>query len=434
MKDLQSGWLERSGRKLLLALLVAVPAWPAAALAKAHKVDDYHWTGVERIIAVGDIHGDYDSFMRVMQSAGLVDDRGRWAGGETHLVQLGDIPDRGPDTRKIFEHLERLKKEAAHKGGYVHMLIGNHEAMNMYGDLRYTTPGEYAAFEGPNSVRYREAQWEHHLDTLKKQDPEAFAKLDLAAFRKKWDQQYPLGWVEQRLAWQPNGEIGAKVIEDPVAIEIDGTLFMHGGFSAKYCKDSLKEITDTIHQGMAHYDYQNPGMVEDELGPLWYRGLATDSETKREAMVEAILDRYHAKRIVVGHTPTMGIVWPRFGGRVILDDVGISGYYGGYDAFLEITPDGLVAHYGDHEIPLPQGDAGRIEYLKQVIALNPGNPYLQSRLQKMLMASQAAAGDAAEKAPGEPAAKAPAEMTEAEKEAAAKEAQREAWLSPDNCR
>jgi len=423
-----------TGQKVLLALLAAVLAWPAGALAKARKVDDYHWTGVDRIIAVGDIHGDYDQFMKVMKSAGLVDDKGRWAGGETHLVQTGDIPDRGPDTRKIFEYLERLQKEAARKGGYVHMLIGNHEAMNMYGDLRYTTPGEYAAFEGPNSVRYREAQWQHHLDVLKAQDPDAFAEMDLDAFRKKWEQQYPLGWVEQRIAWRPDGEIGKWVIEEPVAIEIDGNLFMHGGFSAKYCKDSLADITDTIHQGMANYDYQNPGMVEDELGPLWYRGLATDSETERAAMVEAILARYQAKRMVVGHTPTQGIVWPRFDARVILNDVGLSKYYGGYDAFLEITPDSVVAHYGDHEIPVPQGDDGRIEYLRQVIALNPGNAYLQSRLQKMLMASQGESGDAAAKTQEEPAAKPAAEMTEAEKEAAARAAQQEAWLSPDNCR
>ena len=65
---------------------------------------------MERIVAIGDIHGDYEQYMKVLTAAGLVDRKGKWAGGETHLVQTGDIPDRGPDTRKIIEHLAEPQK------------------------------------------------------------------------------------------------------------------------------------------------------------------------------------------------------------------------------------------------------------------------------------------------------------------------------------
>ena len=92
------------------------------------------WTGVERTVAVGDVHGDYDQLAAVLKSAGLIDEQGNWSGGKTHLVQNGDVLDRGPDSRKAMDLLMRLEKQAAEAGGYVHALIGNHEAMNVYGD------------------------------------------------------------------------------------------------------------------------------------------------------------------------------------------------------------------------------------------------------------------------------------------------------------
>ena len=54
------------------------------------------WTGVDRVVAVGDVHGDYDQLVAVLRSAGLIDEQGNWTGGKTHLVQNGDVLDRGP--------------------------------------------------------------------------------------------------------------------------------------------------------------------------------------------------------------------------------------------------------------------------------------------------------------------------------------------------
>jgi hypothetical protein len=418
---------------LATSLLAACASDPVQA--KARKVDDTHWEGVQRIIAVGDIHGDYAQYIKVLSDAGLIDDRGRWIGDETHLVQTGDVPDRGADTRRILDHLEKLKKEARKKGGAVHTLIGNHEAMNVYGDLRYVTAGEFEAFQDRNSRRLWEAQWEHHLRSLEANDPEAFAQLDQAAFRADWEKQYPLGWVEHRNAWMPTGEYGKLVMDNPVVLKINDILFLHGGLSAKYCQLSLEEITEQVHEGIEHFDFQQPTIVEDELGPLWYRGLASESETVRGPMVDAILERYGASRIVVGHTVTQGVVWPRFDGKVILNDVGISAYYGGYEAFLELGPDGPVAHYGKRTLPIPAENDGRLDYLRAVVALQPTNGALQSRLQRMLAQAQRnpVADDAGGDGAGE-AAEGSAAEGEAEDAAAAEAAQREAWLSPDNCR
>ena len=96
----------------------------SSALAEARQISDYEWTGVERVVAIGDIHGDYANYIAVLEAAGLVDRKGKWSGGETHLVQVGDIPDRGPDTQEIIKHIRKLAKQAKRKGGRVHSLIG----------------------------------------------------------------------------------------------------------------------------------------------------------------------------------------------------------------------------------------------------------------------------------------------------------------------
>src|SRR6516225_11795598 len=102
--------------------------------------------GIERIVAVGDVHGAYDRFVAILRTAGVIDEQLHWAAGKTHLVQLGDVVDRGPDSRKALDLLRRLEAEAPPAGGQVHALLGNHEVARMLGDFRLVTPGEYAAF------------------------------------------------------------------------------------------------------------------------------------------------------------------------------------------------------------------------------------------------------------------------------------------------
>ena len=71
----------------------------------------------DRIVAIGDIHGNFEGFVSILQRAGLVDDDLRWIGGETTLIQTGDIFDRGVDVRKVLDLLMRLEGEAAAAGG-----------------------------------------------------------------------------------------------------------------------------------------------------------------------------------------------------------------------------------------------------------------------------------------------------------------------------
>ena len=357
---------------------------PGLAEAKAKKIDDYHWVGVERVIAIGDLHGDYERYIDVMESAGLVDSKGKWSGGRTHLVQTGDITDRGADSRKIIDHLVKLKKQATKKGGYVHLLIGNHEAMNVVGDLRYVSPGEFAAFETRNSVRLQNMQWQRQVEWMQVNVPE-FETIDLEAYRAEWEQQVPLGWVEHRQAWSFNGEYGKWVEENQVAVQINDTIFLHGGISEKYCKFSLEYLTEQVIAAMKNYDPSLTSIATDPMGPLWYRGLAQEDETDIFSQtLDNILDRYGAKRIVIGHTPTGGVVWPRFDQRVVANDTGIARHYGAHKGLLELTADGAIAIYGDQKIPVPTLNSGREDYLRAVIEVDSNNAHLKNRLARML--------------------------------------------------
>ena len=124
----------------------------------------------ERIIAIGDLHGDYDAFEAILFDAGLIDNRKRWSGGKTILIQTGDVPDRGPDSLRIIKKLQELQKRAPRKGGQVITLVGNHEAMNVVGDLRYVHAGEYEAFADRKSEQRREATYLAHTPRVNRLD------------------------------------------------------------------------------------------------------------------------------------------------------------------------------------------------------------------------------------------------------------------------
>jgi len=366
---------------LLLFLILLVPG---LADARAKKIDDYHWTGVERVIAIGDLHGDYGRYIDVMKSAGLIDKSGKWSGGKTHLVQTGDITDRGADSRKIIDHLVKLSKQAKKKGGYVHLLIGNHEAMNVVGDLRYVSPGEFAAFATKNSPRLQNMQWERQVEWMQVNTPE-FAEIDLETYRKEWEKEVPLGWVEHRQAWSFKGKYGKWVEGSHVAIQVNDTIFLHGGISEKYCKFSLQSLTEQVIAAMENHDPRVITAMNDPLGPVWYRGLAQEQETELFSQtLDNILNRYGAKRIVIGHTPTGGIVWPRFDQRVVANDTGIATYYGSHKGLLELTSGGATAIYDDQRIPVPTLNSEREDYLRAVIEVDSNNAQLKERLARML--------------------------------------------------
>ena len=219
------------------------------------------WTGVERVVAVGDVHGDYAGFVEVLRSAGVIDQKDRWIGGKTHLVQTGDVPDRGPGTKKAMDLLMALEKQAAKAGGQVHALIGNHEAMNLYGDLRYTAPAEFAAFRTGESEQVRAAFWEQEIKGL--------AAPPSDAARKKWEAEHPLGWFEHRIQFGPKGTYGKWILSHSTIVKVNDAIYLHGGISPRYATTPLSQINEMIAGELSDLSQIKDGSpLTAEDGPL----------------------------------------------------------------------------------------------------------------------------------------------------------------------
>ena len=110
----------------------------------------------ERVVAVGDVHGSYDGLVSILRETALIDGKNSWIGGSALLVQMGDLLDRGSDIRRVLDLMMSLQGQAQTAGGNVVVILGNHEVMNMIGDLRYVNPDTYESFAEPGSESARE--------------------------------------------------------------------------------------------------------------------------------------------------------------------------------------------------------------------------------------------------------------------------------------
>ena len=331
--------------------------------------------GVDRIVAVGDLHGDYDQYIKFLTTNGLVDEELRWQGGKTHFVQLGDVVDRGPGSLRIIRHLMKLEKEAKKKGGRVHVLIGNHEVMNIQGDLRYVHPGEYAALITENSdavrARYIEAVYEHRVSI----DPTLATNPDLVMAGLK--KEFPLGYVEHRTLWEPGQEMAKWVASHNTVIRINDSLFVHGGMNPHTEYQKLSKINHMVRRQISA-SFDGVGISNSPDGPLWYRGLVNNGADVELVPLLEMLEFYDVNRIFVAHTPTQGAILTRLDGKVIMVDVGISKHYGGSLANIVIEDGVLQVMHRGTLVPFP-GDALAVrEYLEMVSELEPTD----SRLRK----------------------------------------------------
>lgn len=358
----------------ILALLAAFLC-TAAMAAPAARTDTSSWTGVQRVVVFGDLHGEADKFEAMLRDAGLVDTNGNWAGGQTHFVQLGDVPDRGPNSRAILDHLMRLEPQARRAGGYVHALIGNHEAMNFLGDLRYTSAGEFASYVDGGSAHRRELYYQRTVDYLRAHPTPGQRQTFDDAYRRQWEATHPLGYVELRAAWSANGVYGRWIAQHDAVIRINDIVFMHGGIGPTYPAADRASLNGAVHDALRGHPQSGPlgDILENENGPLWYRGLAVNAETSEQTNVDALLQRFGAAHIVVGHTKRAPLVLPRFGGKVILTDIAMPSGAADPHAYLVVDGGAFTAVYRSQRVPLgDMSDTTRCSYLGRIAAFDRG--------------------------------------------------------------
>jgi hypothetical protein len=315
------------------------------------------WTGVEKIIAVGDIHGDYNNFLKILKGVGLIDEDLHWSGGKTHFVQTGDIMDRGPDARKAFDLLIRLEKDAEKAGGKVHVLLGNHEEMNITG-ISFDYPGyvtveQFVSFL-PDS--YKKKKEKEFKEELGKEDLSRLHS-DLSSnnsLRAKWENLLKTDlYARKEYIIFFNRNYGKWLLKHNAAIKINDVIFVHGGISKKFSTWKLEDINEKLRIELTFLRRAainssppkitfTPQIVYKSEGPLWYRGLATVDEELFEPELDEILKNMGARHMVVAHTPRMGSpvmaeeYLRRFHGKVWIIDTGISEFYGGFLSALII--------------------------------------------------------------------------------------------------
>lgn len=391
---------------LLLLLAVAV-AWAQPANTPAEQA--------ETVVAIGDVHGDFDDFVSLLQHTGLIDAQHHWTGNKATLVQVGDLLDRGPKPREVMDLLMALEKEAPKAGGRVVSLLGNHEMMNLMGDLRYVTTQNYASFADSNSEERRKSAYQQYVKWRNSHAP-LIAELPqpMEITEAEWMARHPVGFIEQRDAFSPNGSYGKWLREHSAVAKIGDVIFLHGGIHPNLAHLKLDTINAHIRDEIKAFDSGKQELVDQNVilpfftlqeisaavqaeltaerksrvssdeqkqaklirflglgdwlsvrvdGPLWFRGYDQWSEEEGAAQIGKVLESYNAKRIVVGHTVQKGgTMRPRFNNKVFLIDTGmLSSYYpGGKASALEIQGDSkLTAKYMDQQVVLvePAGAA-----------------------------------------------------------------------------
>jgi hypothetical protein len=392
--------------KHLYVFFILVLASPAGAWAGPTNVPA---GSTESIVAIGDVHGDFDDFVAILRRTGLTDQQNHWTGGKTTFVQVGDQIDRGPKPREVMDLMMALQKEASQAGGRVVSLLGNHEVMNIMGDLRYVTPANYASFaDGNSEKRQKDAYGEYQK--WKDSHASLFAELPqpMELTEAEWMTRHPAGFVEQREALGPKGEYGEWLRKHAAVAEIEGIIFLHGGISPDVAKTKIDAINNRIRDEIKEFDasrqyLQNENLIlpffnlqeiynvlraeisaelksrapannerttkiqeflkhEDWFsvrvdGPLWFRGYHQWSEEEGAPQASKLLEGYKATHVVVGHTVQKGgRIRPRFGDKVFLIDTGmLSSYYpGGRASALEICADAkkFIAVYQDQQAVL----------------------------------------------------------------------------------
>ena len=238
---------------------------------------------VNKQFIVSDIEGNFKAFRKLLQANNVIDTNFNWTFGTGHLVLTGDFVDRGNQQTEVLWLIYSLEEKAKAAGGYVHYVLGNHEIMNMNGDLRYLHP------------RYQE-----HAGLLN----EKFVTL-----------------------YGENAELGRWLRTKNVVEKIGDILFCHAGISGAVNRMDLSTLKinqlvrpyypDTTYK----YDTPQTDTLYSDLGPFWYRGYYHGDKRASSTQVDSTLSKYGVKHIATGHTVIADTISILYKGRVLNTDV-----------------------------------------------------------------------------------------------------------------
>ena len=301
---------------------------------------------VNRIIVIGDIHGDMEKLLKCLKIAKLIDSHYNWIGGETVVVQVGDQIDscryngtndcNQPETYhynngdqaddiKILYFLTELHDKASKAGGAVYSLMGNHEFMNVIGDMSYVSHNNIRHFDNYN----------HNGSTIED------------------------GLDGRKTAFEPGNKIANFLAcTRKMALIIGSNLFVHAGIIPEMIKKYKIEQMNKLLILFLLDELKEPSIFKDlflsgKTSPFWTRlfGNRIDDNNCIE-LLQPLKDVYNVNRIYVGHTPQLNTgITSQCNGRVWMTDVGMSKAFDDYSIninreaqVLEILEDGDIMH------------------------------------------------------------------------------------------
>ena len=322
-----------------------------------------------RIVAIGDLHGDIQQARRALRIAGVLgkDDNDhvspKWVGGNTVLVQVGDVLDRGDDEIGILILLQKLGKAARKEGGDVFVLNGNHEVLNISGDFRYVSRGAFhesmrfsdhlVKLFGKDAVpgrRRRRSDDDENGGEADEADDDEEEEID--EWRKQTNARVGL--------FSPGGPLAQQLSMHHTVLIINDTVFAHGGLVPRHVDFGLDKLNRSVSDWMRGKRIEDEetkvalgmaiGGVKDSV--VWHRAYGTENyatNSERQSactLLTRTLDKINeiegipVKRLVVGHTPQMQGANCECDGKIWRVDVGMSfGVLGANPQVLEIVGD-----------------------------------------------------------------------------------------------
>jgi hypothetical protein len=365
---------------------------------------------LRRVVAVGEVQGAYESLVKTLQAADLIDEQLRWSGGDAILVQTGDFLDDGTRVREVMDLLMRLQGEAEAAGGQVIVLLGNHEALNILCIRRSVNYETYQDFADADSEVRQAAAYEAHrqwrtarAEELGGQPVEA-GDQDL----DNWLVVHPPGYVEYVEAMGPSGRYGQWLRSLPAAAQLGDVVFLHGGISPELEGQSVEAINREVGREIEEFDGYRELMIDGGLitplasaeemlneikqeiecvnslpkrklgkeryersmrlenlqnsrdwylvrkdGPIWFKGPGEWDEAESGATMAALLDAIGARTLVTGQSNGgPPAIEARFDGRVLLTSVGMSD-----DPWVKRQPAALEINDRELTVISPQGRA-----------------------------------------------------------------------------
>jgi hypothetical protein len=250
-------------------------AWNFSVQLKKIANDSSLTAAADTILFLSDMEGEFARLRHFLISNNVIDEKYNWIFGTNELVICGDLFDRGTAVTQQLWLLYMLESEAKAKGGSVHIVLGNHEIMNLSGDVRYVQP------------RYFD-----HANLLGRDYTQLF------------DQNTELGqWLRSKNIIEKTGRF----------------LCMHGGMSPQvlWRKLSIDYINDMVRPWYARQKSDMPDAISvffSDNSPFWYRGYF-DNPPAEQKLVTSTLAHYDADKIIVGHT-MKHFVGPYYDGKV----------------------------------------------------------------------------------------------------------------------